>query len=56
MGDILKPSSEVELAEMVQFAAEPFEIVGTGTKRGLGHPAQAARTLDLSGVFRHHRL
>ena len=49
MGDILKPSSEAELAEMVQSAAEPFEIVGTGTKRGLGHPAQAARTLDLSG-------
>ena len=28
MGDILKPSSEAELAEIVRSATEPFEIVG----------------------------
>jgi glycolate oxidase len=30
-------------------ATGPFEIIGTGTKRGLGRPVQAAATLDMSG-------
>lgn len=28
----------------------PLEVVGTGTRRAIGRPAQAAHTLDLSGV------
>ena len=27
----------------------PLELIGTGTKRGLGRPMQTAATLDLSG-------
>lgn len=49
MADVLKPGSEAELAEIAAAADEPFEIVGAGTKRGLGRPPQAARTLDMSG-------
>ena len=44
----VKPGSEAELAQLVAQAEAPFEIIGTGTKRGLGRPVQAARTLDLS--------
>jgi glycolate oxidase FAD binding subunit len=49
MADVLKPSSETELAEIVASARAPLEIVGTATKRGIGRPVQAAATLDLSG-------
>ncbi len=31
-------------------AGTPLELVGRGTKRGLGRPVQAAATLDLSGL------
>jgi glycolate oxidase FAD binding subunit len=48
MGGIVKPASETELAEIVASATGPFEIIGTGTKRGLGRPVQAAATLDMS--------
>ncbi|MCX7345609.1 MAG: FAD-binding protein [Alphaproteobacteria bacterium] len=44
----MKPGSEAELAQLVAQAEAPFEIIGTGTKRGLGRPVQAARTLDMS--------
>ncbi len=44
----VKPGSEAELAQLVAQAEAPFEIIGTGTKRGLGRPVQAARTLDMS--------
>lgn len=49
MSGTLKPTSETELAEFVASATGPFEIIGTGTKRGLGRPVQAAATLDMSG-------
>jgi glycolate oxidase FAD binding subunit len=49
MVDVLKPASEAELAEMVIGTDTPFEIVGSGSKRGLGRPVQAAQTLDMSG-------
>lgn len=49
MAGVLKPASEAELAELVQAASGPLEIVGTGSKRGLGRPVQAAQTLDMSG-------
>ena len=48
MADTLKPASEAELSQAIADAAGPFELVGTGTKRRLGRPVQAAATLDLS--------
>jgi len=47
------PSSSEEVLSAVQSAlAEeaPLEIVGHGTKRGIGRAVQAAHTLDLSGL------
>ena len=52
----LSPADEAELAEAVKQAAAdraPLEIVGGGSRKGLGRPAQAAQTLStarLSGV------
>src|SRR3954470_10543178 len=40
-----------QVADIVRWAAAestPLEIVGHGTKRGIGRPVQAAHTLDLS--------
>lgn len=54
MSDALKPATEAELAEHVASAPAPFEIIGTGTKRGWGRPVQSARTLDLSGFAAIH--
>ena len=48
MSAVLKPSTETELSEMMTGAHGPLEIIGTGTKRALGHPVQAASTLDMS--------
>ena len=48
----LRPQTETELVALVQTALAdktPLELVGTGTKRGLGRPMQTAATLDLSG-------
>ncbi|BBK33353.1 glycolate oxidase FAD binding subunit [Stella humosa] len=50
---ILTPDDPARLAEMVAGAladGAPLELVGAGTKRGLGRPMQAATTLDLSGL------
>ena len=49
MSAVLKPASETELREMIAAADAPLEIVGTGTKRHIGHPVQAAASLDMSG-------
>jgi glycolate oxidase FAD binding subunit len=49
MAGTVKPASERELSELAAGAEEPLEIIGTGTKRGLGRPVQAAATLDMSG-------
>ena len=48
MGAVLKPASETELSDMIAAAQAPLEIIGSGTKRHLGHPVQAAATLDMS--------
>jgi len=48
----LKPNSEAELVDIVQDALalkSPLDLIGTGTKRGVGRPMQTAATLDLSG-------
>jgi glycolate oxidase FAD binding subunit len=47
------PNSAAETLSTVQRALgeeQPLEIVGHGSKRGIGHPVQAAHTLDLSGL------
>ena len=54
MDGVVRPGSEEELAEAIAGAAAPFEIIGGGTKRGLGRPVQAARTLDLSAFDALH--
>lgn len=49
--NLLRPADEAELAALVADAAaanRPIELVGRGTKRGLGRPAEAAALLDLS--------
>src|SRR5271168_3763633 len=50
---ILRPQTETELAGIVRAAAadrRTFEIVGRGTKRGLGRPVEADAILDLSAL------
>ena len=49
MSAVLKPATESELSDMVAAATAPLEIIGSGSKRHLGHPVQAAATLDMSG-------
>ena len=55
-GDIYKPIDEDELCDVVSNALAheiPLEVVGTGSKRGLGRPVYAERTITtkaLSGI------
>jgi len=49
---MLKPESQTDLVDVVQKALAdrmPLDLMGTGTKAGLGRPISAADTLDLSG-------
>lgn len=46
---MLKPKSEPELSEIITDAKAPFEIIGTGTKRGLGRPVLNSTPLSLAG-------
>jgi glycolate oxidase FAD binding subunit len=51
--DVLQPQTAQEVAEIVAVAAaedRPMEIIGAGSKRGLGRPVQTGYTLDLSAV------
>ncbi len=53
MAERLRPESGDQLAEVVAWAAgeqTPLEVVGRGSKRGLGRPVQAAHGLDLSAL------
>lgn len=48
---IFAPSSAAEVLETVRWAVaeeQPLEIVGHGSKRGIGRPAQTEHVLDLS--------
>jgi len=49
----LKPEKPEDVLDVVSWAAsehKPLEIVGGGTKSGVGRPAQTEYTLDLSGL------
>jgi glycolate oxidase FAD binding subunit len=53
MIDVLKPRNAKDVEAAVQWAlgeSKSFEIVGHGSKRALGRPAQVDATLDLSGL------
>ena len=46
------PATAAEVLAAVPWAAAeeaPLEVLGHGTKRGIGRPLQAEHTLDLSG-------
>lgn len=49
MAEALRPMTEQDLSELARAADTPFEIIGSGTKRGLGRPVEAARRIDMSG-------
>ena len=49
----MRPADEAGVVEAVGWAlasGAPLEIIGQGSKRGLGRPVQARATLDLSGL------
>ncbi|CAO3418980.1 glycolate oxidase subunit GlcE [Azospirillum endophyticum] len=49
----LKPESAAQVTDAVRWAlsaGEPLEILGSGSRRGLGRPVQAGHALDLSGL------
>lgn len=53
MTDVLKPRNTEDVRALVEWAAGeemPLEIIGAGTKRGLGRPVVAERHVDLSGL------
>ncbi|HLY55123.1 MAG TPA: FAD-binding protein, partial [Stellaceae bacterium] len=48
---VITPTTEDELLDAVRWAVReeaPLELVGGGTKRGIGRPVEATHTLDLS--------
>jgi glycolate oxidase FAD binding subunit len=48
-----RPSDASQLREAIAWAVaeeQPLELLGGGTKRGIGRPVQAAHTLDLSAL------
>src|SRR5271170_8050174 len=53
MANTLKPRDAMEVEQTIQWAlaeAKALEVVGRGTKRGIGRAAQWDATLDLSGL------
>ncbi|PWC33426.1 glycolate oxidase subunit GlcE [Azospirillum sp. TSO35-2] len=49
----LKPETAAQVADAVRWAlsaGEPLELLGSGSRRGLGRPVQAAHALDLSAL------
>ena len=51
--DLYQPRDEDEVLAVVQAAVSantPLEIIGHGSKRGLGHAVDADVTLDVSGL------
>jgi len=57
MVDSFRPETETQLIDAIAWAnsaAEPLEVTGAGTKRGLGRPVQAAHQLDMSSFSGIH--
>jgi glycolate oxidase FAD binding subunit len=55
MTDLLRPRAAKDVEEAVQWAlgrSKTIEIIGNGSKRAIGRPAQTDVTLDLSGLSR----
>ncbi len=53
MSDILRPAADWELKSMIAQLGErrlPVEIIGAGTKRGIGHPVAAAALLTTASL------
>jgi len=53
MPETFRPESEAQVAEAIAWAAAreaPLEVIGRGSKGGLGRPVQAAHGLDLSAL------
>jgi glycolate oxidase FAD binding subunit len=53
MTDTIKPRDGKDVEEAVRFAVSngtALELVGAGSKRGIGRPAQTDMTLDMSGL------
>ncbi len=53
MADALKPKDEAEVVEVLNDAlagGKTLELVGHGSKRGIGRAAQTDRTLDVSAI------
>src|SRR5262252_11182854 len=53
MTDTLKPRNPKDVEDAVQWAlagGKALEVVGHGSKRAIGRPAQTDLTLDLSGL------
>lgn len=53
MSDPITPTSEEALADIVRAAAsenDPLEILGGGTRRDVGRPVQAGRSLSTAGL------
>jgi len=51
--EIHRPDDPAALTELIAWAAaeeQPLEILGAGTKRGLGRPVEAAHGLSLAGL------
>jgi len=48
MSTVLEPRTAVELAAAVLESAGPLEVLGAGSKRGLGRPVNSGQHLDLS--------
>ena len=46
----LIPTTEAELGKAIAAAKGPLEIIGGGTRSGIGRPAQAAETLSTAGL------
>ena len=57
MTETFRPETEAQLIDVIGWANSeqlPLEVIGSGTKRGLGRPVQAAHTLDLSAFSGVH--
>ncbi len=53
MSTTFKPDNDAQVVEAVAWAAAekaPLEVIGRGTKRGLGCPVQVAHGIELSGL------